>query len=131
MSEYPWNETNITFSWFSSLYNPFKDLICNQPFQMLVEFRRLGWKWMFLGYLGDFRRHFNFLGYLGDFRSCGHPEEKAKPGILNDDFSSRTDPSIFRSIRPGHIGGRCHPERDKLGQGFPVCYSIVNNETVR
>ena len=24
MSEYPWNEKNNTFAWFSSLYNPFK-----------------------------------------------------------------------------------------------------------
>ena len=25
MSEYPWNEKNNTFTWLSSLYNPFKD----------------------------------------------------------------------------------------------------------
>ena len=25
MSEYPWNETNITFTWLSYLYNPFKE----------------------------------------------------------------------------------------------------------
>ena len=25
MSEYPWNETNLTFIWLSSLYNPFKN----------------------------------------------------------------------------------------------------------
>ena len=24
MSEYPWNEKNNTFTWLSSLYNPFK-----------------------------------------------------------------------------------------------------------
>ena len=24
MSEYPWNKKNITFTWLSSLYNPFK-----------------------------------------------------------------------------------------------------------
>ena len=24
MSEYPWNEKNNTFTWISSLYNPFK-----------------------------------------------------------------------------------------------------------
>ena len=29
MSEYPWNEKNNTFTWLSSLYNPFKyDFIC-------------------------------------------------------------------------------------------------------
>ena len=27
MSEYSWNETNITFTWLSSLYNPFKGLL--------------------------------------------------------------------------------------------------------
>ena len=27
-------------------------------------------------------------------------EEKVNPSILNDDFSSRTDPSIFTSIQP-------------------------------
>ena len=32
-----------------------KDLICCQPFQVLGEFRRLDWKWTFLGYLGDFK----------------------------------------------------------------------------
>ena len=25
MSEYPWNEKSNTFTWLSSLYNPFKD----------------------------------------------------------------------------------------------------------
>ena len=25
MSEYPWNEKNNTFTWLSSLYNPFKN----------------------------------------------------------------------------------------------------------
>ena len=28
MSEYPWNKKNITFTWLSSLYNPFKKLFC-------------------------------------------------------------------------------------------------------
>ena len=27
-------------------------------------------------------------------------EEKVNPGILKDDFSSRTDPSIFTSMEP-------------------------------
>ena len=27
MSEYPWNEKNTTFTWLSSLYNPFKEHI--------------------------------------------------------------------------------------------------------
>ena len=26
MSEYPWNEKNNTFTWLSSLYNPFKTI---------------------------------------------------------------------------------------------------------
>ena len=34
LSEYPWNETNITFTWLSSLCNPFKPcMLCFQMFQ--------------------------------------------------------------------------------------------------
>ena len=29
MSEYPWNEKNNTFTWLSSLYNPFKRYLGN------------------------------------------------------------------------------------------------------
>ena len=32
-------------------------------------------------------------------------EEKDKPSILKDDFSSRTDPSIFTSIAPMLLDG--------------------------
>ena len=27
MSEYPWNKKNNTFTWLSSLYNPFKEYL--------------------------------------------------------------------------------------------------------
>ena len=30
MLEYPWNETNITFTWLNCLYNPFK-VLQNSP----------------------------------------------------------------------------------------------------
>ena len=33
--------------------------------------------------------------------------------------------------RPGNIGGRCHPEREKLGPCYPVSYTIAINGTVR
>ena len=36
MSEYPWNEKNITFTWLSSLYSTFKSKIStysNKPFK--------------------------------------------------------------------------------------------------
>ena len=36
MSEYPWNETKITFTWLSSLYNPFK-IPHNKLFKVLNE----------------------------------------------------------------------------------------------
>ena len=30
MSEYPWNKKNNTFTWLSSLYNPFHGLRCGE-----------------------------------------------------------------------------------------------------
>ena len=37
MSEYPWNETNVTFTWLSSLYNSFKGLSMKQITPIYLE----------------------------------------------------------------------------------------------
>ena len=45
MSEYPWNEKNNTFTWLSSLYNPFK------------------WPWLF-SHFQNFRKQNEFFGFI-------------------------------------------------------------------
>ena len=37
MSEYPWKEKNNTFTWLSSLYNPFKSRYFEEHLQMTAS----------------------------------------------------------------------------------------------
>ena len=37
---------------------------------------------------------------------------------------------IVLDVRPDNIGGRCHPEREKLGPCLFICHSIAINKAV-
>ena len=46
MLEYPWSKINITFTWLSSLYNPFKSSFRSWDFYIFVLNFWLCWKWL-------------------------------------------------------------------------------------